>query len=92
MYINGQQPIKMTDLRRGKAPDRRVRVDYSVSARLPMLHGGFLPHTFNLSAKFSVPGDEFSESAAKAQLETLLIRKFRARRIRWAKFEVIEID
>lgn len=72
--------------------ERLVKVHYIANARLPVLCGGFLPHVFESIAKFSVPGDEFSVSQAKAQLEALFINKFRARRIRWAKFEVIEID
>lgn len=96
MYLNGQNPLNIDfNLMRRNVnlpEERQVKVSYIAHARLPMLHGGFLPHTFQSTAKFSVPGDEFSIEAGKAQLEALFINKFRARRIRWAKFEVIEID
>lgn len=96
MYINGHNPLNIDFNKVRRAMDlpeeRQVKVQYTAHARLPMLHGGFLPHTFESTAKFSVPGDEFSIEAGKAQLEALFINKFRARRIRWAKFEVIEID
>lgn len=96
MYLNGQNPLNIdfNKVRKGMGlpEERQVKVNYIAHARLPMLHGGFLPHTFQSTAKFSCPGDEFSISQAQATLESLFINKFRARRIRWAKFEVIEID
>lgn len=96
MYINGQNPLNIDfNIVRQKMnipKETQVKVNYIAHARLPMLHGGFLPHTFETSAVFSCPNNEFSVSQAKSALEAILIRKYRARRIRWAKFEVIEID
>lgn len=94
MYSKHNHPVtfNVVKTKPQKQEERQVKVQYLANVRLPMLHGGFFNHTFDSSAVFSVPGDEFSVSDAKATLESLFIRKFRARRIRWAKFEVIAID
>ena len=68
-----------------------VKVKYEVSCRLPMLHGGFLPHTFSNTASFAIMGPNLVVPDAKAQLETLFIRKYRARRIKWLSFDITEV-